>query len=118
MKIEIRREKILRQLALSGKISVSELSVLLEVTPVTIRSDLTDLEREGKLLRVQGGAIPVPKAGEGSTAPQVVNAERKRAIGEAVTRLVRDGDTLFINSGTVFVQNDGAPGRRPATNFW
>ena len=104
MKIEIRREKILRQLELSGKISVSELSVLLGVTPVTIRSDLSDLEQEGKLLRVQGGAIPVPNAGEGGHSPQVVNAERKRAIGEAVTRLVHDGDTLFINSGTTCEQ--------------
>lgn len=104
MKIETRREKILRQLTLSGKISVSELSVLLGVTPVTIRSDLSDLEQEGKLLRVQGGAIPVPRGGEGNPQPQVVNGERKRAIGEAVTRMVRDGDTLFINSGTTCEQ--------------
>lgn len=104
MKIETRREKILRQLTLSGKISVSELSVLLGVTPVTIRSDLSDLEQEGKLLRVQGGAIPVPNGGEGNPQPQVVNGERKRAIGEAVTRMVRDGDTLFINSGTTCEQ--------------
>ena len=104
MKIEIRREKILRQLERSGKISVSELSALLGVTPVTIRSDLTEMEQEGLLLRVQGGAIPVPTVGEGSHGPQVVNAERKRAIGEAVARLVRDGDTLFINSGTTCEQ--------------
>lgn len=104
MKIEIRREKILRQLEHSGKISVSELSALLGVTPVTIRSDLTEMEQEGRLLRVQGGAIPVPTSVESAHGPQVVNAERKRAIGEAVARLVHDGDTLFINSGTTCEQ--------------
>ena len=104
MKIEIRRSKILQQLERNGKISVSELSKLLEVTPVTIRSDLTDLEQEGKLLRVQGGAIQVPQAGEMPCMQQMANAERKHAIGEAVARLVRDGDTLFINSGTTCEQ--------------
>ena len=104
MKIEVRRAKILKQLDLAGKISVTELSNLLGVTPVTIRSDLTELEQEGKLLRVQGGAVPVPQAGELLHSPQMANAERKHAIGEAVARLVRDGDTLFINSGTTCEQ--------------
>lgn len=104
MKIEVRRGKILKQLELAGKISVTELSTLLGVTPVTIRSDLTEMEAEGKLLRVQGGAVSVPQAGEGIPSCLVANAERKQAIGEAVSRLVRDGDTLFINSGTTCEQ--------------
>lgn len=103
-KIEVRRNKILKQLELSGKISVSELSVLLGVTPVTIRSDLSELEAEGKLLRVQGGAVSVPGTGEGPHNQAIVHADRKQAIGEAVARLVRDGDTLFINSGTTCEQ--------------
>lgn len=104
LKIEIRRSKILKQLELTGKVSVTELSALLGVTPVTIRSDLTDLEQEGRLLRVQGGAIQVPVQGEPAYGLQVANAERKQAIGEAVARLVHDGDTLFINSGTTCEQ--------------
>ena len=104
LKVEIRRSKILKQLELSGKVSVAELSTLLDVTPVTIRSDLTDLEQEGKLLRVQGGAVQVPGHGEPGHAAQVANAQRKRAIGEEVAKLVRDGDTLFINSGTTCEQ--------------
>jgi len=104
LKIEIRRSKILKQLDLTGKVSVTDLSDLLGVTPVTVRSDLTELEQEGKLLRVQGGAIQVPVMGEGAHGAQVANAERKQAIGEAVAKLVRDGDTLFINSGTTCEQ--------------
>ena len=104
LKIEIRRSKILKQLDLTGKVSVTDLSDLLGVTPVTVRSDLTELEQEGKLLRVQGGAIQVPLMGEGVHGVQVAYADRKQAIGEAVAKLVHDGDTLFINSGTTCEQ--------------
>ena len=103
LKIELRRKKILNQLNLTGKVSVTELSALLDVTPVTIRNDLTELEQEGCLLRVQGGAVQLPVAGD-AHGPGLhsggTNLEQKQAIGETVAKLVRDGDTLFINSGT------------------
>lgn len=104
LKIELRRKKILTQLNLTGKVSVMELSALLDVTPVTIRNDLTELEKEGCLLRVQGGAVQLPVAGDahaqGMYPAAGTNLEQKQAIGETVAKLVRDGDTLFINSGT------------------
>lgn len=99
LKIEIRRNKILNQLNLTGKVSVAELSEMLDVTPVTIRSDLTELERQGSLLRVQGGAVPVPVPAE-VLEHKSVHCEQKLAIAETVAGLIRDGDTLFINSGT------------------
>ncbi len=104
LKIEIRRKKILEQLNRTGKVSVTELSAMLDVTPVTVRNDLTELEQEGCLLRIQGGAVQVPVTGEDSGfARQIsrnVNAEQKEAIAKAVAGMVRDGDTLFLNSGT------------------
>jgi len=101
LKIDIRRNKILEQLRLEGKVSVAELSASLDVTPVTIRSDLTILEQEGHLVRVQGGAVQLPGA-EYLPIPEEADAhaEQKKAIGTAVARLIQDGDTLFINSGT------------------
>lgn len=103
LKIDIRREKILQQLRLKGKVSVTELSRDLEVTQVTIRSDLAVLEQEGCLMRVQGGAVQIPRKQaehSGTSVEADIHAEEKEAIGAAVARLIRDGDTLFINSGT------------------
>ena len=103
LKIELRRQRILKQLNLTGKVSVTELSSQLDVTPVTIRNDLTELEQGGLLLRVQGGAVQVPLTGEARHIPTLTqddHAEQKQAIAEAVAKLVHDGDTLFINSGT------------------
>ena len=99
LKIEIRRKKILEQLNRTGKVSVTELSAMLDVTPVTIRNDLTELEQEGCLLRVPGGAVQVPVTGE-IYSHQDASETQKEAIAQTVAQLVRDGDTLFINSGT------------------
>ncbi len=103
LKIDIRRKKILEQLRLEEKVSVTQLSQLLGVTPVTIRSDLAVLEQEGLLLRVQGGAVRLlekPRQYTLSSQEQDALTQQKRVIGTAVARLIQDGDTLFINSGT------------------
>ena len=102
LKIENRRKRIQELLQSCGRVTVAQLSEALQVTTVTIRNDLAALESEGCLLRVQGGAISLPGA-----AVEQVNSSGfdtcggyKRAIGEAVAKMVCDGDTLFINSGT------------------
>ena len=117
LKIELRKSKILKQLELAGKVSVAELSQMLGVTPVTIRTDLTELEQEGRLIRIQGGAVPLSGTGEAAHGAPVANLGPKQAIGEAVARLVRDGDTLFINSGTTCEQVAAALGVRKNLNI-
>lgn len=102
LKIDIRRKRILEQLRLAGKVSVIELSQMLDVTPVTVRNDLTTLEQEGQLVRIQGGAIQVPGSDSFANAKALSDARgrEKQAIGQSAAQQVRDGDTLFINSGT------------------
>lgn len=104
LKIDIRRNKILELLRTEGKVSVTDLSKVLNVTMVTIRNDLSILEQEGCLMRVQGGAVQVPnivKDSDSMPSPQAdACLEHKQAIGAAIARMVSDGDTLFINSGT------------------
>lgn len=99
LKIDIRRGKILERLRREGKVSVAELSESLGATAVTIRSDLTALERDGYLMRVQGGALLTRNREEGP-AVAMENGREKQLIAQAVSDMVRDGDTLFINSGT------------------
>lgn len=103
LKIDIRRNRILEQLRQRGRVNVLELSQLLGTTAVTIRNDLTALERDGYLLRTQGGAVQIPRAEEdpGINFPgKSENGEEKQRIAEAVAAMIRDGDTLFINSGS------------------
>ena len=57
LKIDFRRQRILELLAQEGQVKVTQLSELFHTTPVTIRSDLAALEKDGYLKRVTGGAV-------------------------------------------------------------
>ena len=102
LKIDARRRKILEILSAEGQVRVTDLSARLAATPVTIRSDLDALERDGFLERIQGGAVQTVKnyynldflqrKQEGGVV--------KKHLAAAVADMIRDGDTLFINSGT------------------
>ena len=95
LKIDIRLRQILERLARDGRVQVSQLSAAFDATPATIRNDLSALELEGRLVRVQGGAIPAA-----SPAALGDHTSEKQSIGRATARLIQDGDRLFINSGT------------------
>ena len=102
LKIDVRRKKILEILRRDGQVRVAHLSETLGATVVTIRSDLDALEQDGYLERTQGGAIQTMKNYynlEFQRRKQE-HMENKKAIAAAAAGLVRDGDTLFINSGT------------------
>ena len=101
LKIDMRRSRILEQLKADGKVSVSQLAADLGATPVTIRNDLTALEQDGYLVRMQGGAVIAPRLETHFTG----NAEdptflQKQALAEEVANMITDGQTLFFNSGT------------------
>jgi len=103
LKIDIRRNKILEYLRQDGRVYVSDLSEKLGATPVTIRTDLAALEKEGHIIRMSGGAVPVVKGT--SVSGNVVsnindNYNEKKAIAQAIAEILNDGDTLFINSGS------------------
>ena len=103
LKIDIRRAKILELLRRDGKVMVSQLSLELGATPVTIRNDLSALERDGYLVRVQGGALRAnrgPQEPSGTARGQIAHAEQKQEIAAAVSAMISNGDTIFINSGT------------------
>ena len=95
-KIDVRRDRIMDMLRSERRVSVSQLSKILATTEVTIRNDLTVMEQQGLLMRVQGGAVPYPTVDE----PVIENLKNKQAIAQVVASMISDGDTLFINCGT------------------
>ncbi len=102
LKIDTRRKKILELLRRDGQVRVSQLSEQLGATAVTIRSDLDALEQDGYLERTPGGAIQTTKNYYNMDFQQrkQENMDLKKAIAAYAAGMVRDGNTLFINSGT------------------
>ena len=94
----VRERIILDSLVEKGAISVADLSRNLEVSEVTIRSDLNSLEKRGFLRRVHGGAAPAihPHVLE----RQNLGLEEKQNIAREAASLVRDGDTIMVEAGT------------------
>ena len=106
LKIDIRRNRILQQLRQTGRVSVTQLSEELGATQVTIRSDLASMERDGLLLRVQGGAVMASgrlESDHAGVSRQIPFAEEKQIIAQAVLEQIRDGEILFLNSGTTSI---------------
>ncbi|MGE5558493.1 MAG: DeoR/GlpR family DNA-binding transcription regulator [Bacillota bacterium] len=100
--IEERRQKILDMLTQRGRVKVAELSRLFNISEVTIRNDLSDLESLGLLERVHGGAVGTNKAYYNMSFfdRMHTNEPEKRRIAGKAAELISDGDTILINSGT------------------
>lgn len=97
-----RQQEILSKSRLDGRVEVRELAELLDVTPETVRRDLTALERRGLLHRVHGGAIPVERLGfEPAVAEResVMSAQKERIARAALDELP-DGGAIILDAGT------------------
>jgi DeoR/GlpR family transcriptional regulator of sugar metabolism len=94
-----RRKTILSLLAEFGEVSVEELSAGFAISAVTIRKDLSVLEKDGLLLRKFGGAIALPKLEEQEQQASPLSPS-KQAIAEAAARLVNDRQRIVLDSGS------------------
>ena len=84
----VRRAYILDALARGGVIRSSQLIEELGVTPVTLRRDLAQMEQEGLLNRVHGGAVPADGADAGASgAPDGVAPGARGTIAVLVPSL-------------------------------
>ena len=97
-----RRRTIIDILQSKGSIRVSELSNILNVSEITIRRDLEQLEKKGYLERTFGGAILYRRLELEPLFSEKdhINIEAKRAIALTAASLVDDNETILINSGS------------------
>ena len=93
-----RTNRILEILTERTRVEVSQLADELGVSQVTMRKDLTELERRHLIRREHGFAVlRSPDNVEGRLA---YHYEEKRAIARRAAALVRDGDTIMVESGS------------------
>ncbi len=101
-----RQKKIKDYLVKNGFASVDELGKVFNVSGMTIRRDLDELQRQGLIQRPYGGAMDTERAffEMSFRAKAGQFAEEKERIGKACADLVQNGDTVFIDSGTTTYQ--------------
>jgi DeoR family glycerol-3-phosphate regulon repressor len=105
---EARRAAILRELGARGVVQIAPMAVALGVSSMTLRRDLEELEREGLLARIRGGAVRPP-----AWQPVVVDLEEpefqrrmsralaaKEAIAAVAAGLLSEMRTVALDAGT------------------
>lgn len=97
-----RHRAIVERVSTGGRAAVVDLAEALNVTPETIRRDLSILERQGLVRRVHGGAIPVRRVGYQPTVDSrsAMLIEEKGRIAEAALDEVPEEGAIIVDSGT------------------
>lgn len=103
---EERKQLIIDLISTKQKLSVQELCEKFSASPGTIRNDLQELEDRGLLKRTHGGAISPnrisfePKSDE----KDILHFSEKQSIARAALKLIDDGDTIAIDTGTTTLE--------------
>jgi DeoR family transcriptional regulator of aga operon len=106
-----RHEQILHHLNQNGQVLVDNLAIVLDVSPSTVRRDLTEMENQGLLRRFHGGAeLLQPLLYEpfrysiNFNNQETVNSEEKRRIAKAAAEMIKSGETVAFSAGTTTTQ--------------
>jgi DeoR family transcriptional regulator of aga operon len=101
-----RRAKILEILEANGQVKVPELSALFNVSDVTIRNDLEQLEQKNLLIRTRGGALKIQRVGVdyNLNLKRAKHRSEKERIGARAAKMIKDGETIILDSGTTTME--------------
>lgn len=100
-----RQELILKLLEENGSVTVTEVKELLDTSESTVRRDITALDRDGKLVKVFGGAVALKEgavtAHEYTVAQKLdLNSEEKKRIAKYAAALIGPEDFVYLDAGT------------------
>lgn len=97
-----RRMEIVELINQQNSMRVEELAEIFSVSAVTIRQDLSFLEKNGYIVRSHGGAIPnrgmIAELSNHEKRQQ--NSGIKAKIGKAALTFIQNDDAIILDSGT------------------
>ncbi len=101
---EERKAVILKKINEKKSVTVKELKETLNVSESSIRRTITELDHEGLIIRVYGGAMSLEMedlVDEPSVIDkEIVNIDEKQKIGQYAASLIEPGDCVFLDAGT------------------
>ena len=101
-----RQVRIKEHLVEKGFASIEELSKVFSVSEMTIRRDLDELQNQGLIQRIYGGAMDKDRVffEMSVSAKEDQFAYEKEKIGKEAANLVKNDETIFIDSGTTTLE--------------
>ncbi|MFL7813403.1 MAG: DeoR/GlpR family DNA-binding transcription regulator [Anaerolineales bacterium] len=101
-----RKNRILEHIAEHGTITIQEICDMFDISDMTARRDLNELNRKGLLRRIHGGAVA--NLGRSYEPPfqtrSSKNEIRKKVIGKKAAELIFDGDSVSFDVGTTTLE--------------
>ncbi|MBC8536900.1 DeoR/GlpR family DNA-binding transcription regulator [Feifania hominis] len=102
-----RQERILQYINIHKRVTVKELAKIFKTSVVTIRSDITELDNNGLVVKMHGGAIAITdrynlEIPSKNKARQ--NTAAKRSIGQLAAGLVEENDIVILDSGSTALE--------------
>lgn len=105
-----RQQQILNIAETKGEVQLQELKeIFTDVSTMTLRRDLINLENEGHLIRTYGGAVSIKKvagpAGEENaySVRATENVEAKMKIAEKAVGMVEKGRSIYFDAGSTLM---------------
>ncbi len=98
-----RQERILELLKAQDVLKIEDLHTdLSDISISTLRRDLKDLEEKGKVVMLTGGGVKsISSTSELSIkTKKALNEKEKEYIARLAQQLVKDGDVIYLDSGT------------------
>jgi DeoR/GlpR family transcriptional regulator of sugar metabolism len=99
---EQRQQRIALRVREAGSVTVAGLEKELGISAATARRDLALLERQGKVKRTHGGAVPPGLTQHEDSFQQRLGeaVEQKKRLARAAAALLEADETVFIDSST------------------
>ncbi|MEW4353557.1 DeoR/GlpR family DNA-binding transcription regulator [Streptococcus pneumoniae] len=97
-----RKQVILAEIRHHRVVSLDQLTQALETSESTVRRDLDELEAEGQLKRIHGGAESIHslQEEESNQEKSIKNVQEKERIAQKAASLIREQEVIFIDAGT------------------
>ena len=104
MKKQQRQQAIIDLLKQNDSVRVSTISQKFKIVPMTVRRDLSELEKKGILIRTHGGAVLKSKQTYDTSTTIYkrlkVNTKIKRQIAQKALTQLKANDHIFIATGS------------------
>ncbi|PWW02103.1 DeoR family transcriptional regulator [Hoeflea marina] len=96
-----RHTEILRLLSEEGTITIADLAARLSVSLETVRRDVRPLTQSGAVQKMHGAVGLAGQLGEAPFQRRMrEHADAKRAIARTMAGMIRDGDSIMLDTGT------------------
>lgn len=98
-----RLDQIMIAVTKQGFVSVADLAKALNVSEMTIRRDLDELSKSGKVIRLHGGVQAISsqtQIEQNFQEKREIHIQEKQEIAKVAASLVNDNETIYVGPGT------------------